>query len=128
MVMTSMEVDKLRKWQAGHAQALDQIHQTRAAWKELAPVVDEKDYPLELLREVTQSIPLDQLHLTTFAAGDGKLTVTGEAKNVTDAFQFFRKLKSDPYFSSYGLTMANPSIKQNDLAQFQIEGSHAATN
>jgi hypothetical protein len=128
MVLTSRKVDDLRKWQAEHAQALDLVQEGRAAWKELAPVVDTKDYPLELLLEAYQSIPLDQLHLTLFEAGNGHLLIKGEAKNVTGAFQFFTKLKSDPYFSSYNLTMANPHPLPNDLAQFQIEGTHATTN
>jgi hypothetical protein len=128
MVMTSKKVDDLRKWQSEHAQALDLVQEGRAAWKELAPVVDTKDYPLELLLETYQSTPLDQLHLTLFEAGDGHLLIKGEAKNVAGAFQFYNKLKSDPYFSGYNLTMANPHPLPNDLAQFQIEGTHATTN
>ena len=88
-------------------------------------MVDTKNYPLELLLEACQSIPADQLHLTLFEAGNGNLAIQGEAKNVAGAFQFFSKLKSDPYFSGYTLTMANPSPLPNDLAKFQIEGTRA---
>jgi hypothetical protein len=125
LVMTSHKVDDLRKWQSEHTQALALVHEGRAAWKELAPAVDTKSYPLELLLEASQSIPADQLHLTLFEAGGGHLLIKGEAKNVAGAFQFFGKLKSDPYFSSYTLDMANPRPLPNDLAQFQIEGTHA---
>jgi hypothetical protein len=125
-ISTSLKVDELRKWQAGNAQTLDQIHEGRAAWKDLSPVVDTKNYPLELLLEACQSIPADQLHLTLFEAGNGQLRIQGEAKNVAGAFQFFSKLKSDPYFSGYALTMANPSPLPNDLAKFQIEGTRAS--
>jgi hypothetical protein len=124
-VLTSLKVDELRKWQAEHAQALALVHEGRAAWKELAPVVDAKSYPLELLFHASQSIPADQLHLTLFEAGDGHLLIKGEAKNVAGAFQFFNKLKGDPYFSGYTLLMGNPRPLPNDLAQFQIEGSRA---
>lgn len=125
-VSTSMKVDELRKWQSGHAQALDLVHDGRAAWKELGPVVDTKNYPLELLLETYQSIPLDQLHLTDFETGDGNLIIEGEAKNVSGAFQLFNKLKGDPYFSGYTLNMGNPHPLPNDLAKFRIEGSHAS--
>jgi hypothetical protein len=124
-VSTSLQVDELRKWQSEHAQALDLVHEGRAAWQDLTPVVDKKNYPLELLLEAYQSIPLDQLHLTDFEAGNGNLAIQGEAKNVSGAFLFFSKLKSDPYFSGYTLTMANPSPLPNDLAKFQIEGTRA---
>ena len=126
IVMTSLKVDELRKWQSEHAQALALVDDGRAAWKELAPVVDTKNYPLELLLQASQSIPADQLHLTLFETGEGHLLIKGEAKNVAGAFQFFTKLKSDPYFSGYTLTMDNPRPLPNDLAQFQIEGTHAS--
>ena len=126
LVMTSLKVDDLRKWQSENAQALALVQEGRAAWKELAPVVDTKSYPLELLLEASQSIPADQLHLTLFEAGDGHLLIKGEAKNVAGAFQFLSKLKSDPSFSGYTLDMGNPRPLPNDLAQFQIEGTHAS--
>jgi hypothetical protein len=125
LVLTSLQVDELRKWQSEHTQALALVQEGRAAWKELAPAVDTKSYPLELLFHASQSIPADQLHLTLFEAGDGHLLIKGEAKNVAGAFQFLNKLKSDPYFSGYTLDMGNPRPLPNDLAQFQIEGSHA---
>jgi hypothetical protein len=125
-VTTSRRVDELNQWQADHAQALELVHQGRAAWKELGPVVDTKNYPLELLLEAYQSIPLDQLHLTLFETGGGHLLIKGEAKNVAGAFQFYNKLKEDPYFSGYALEMANPHPLPNDLAQFQIEGTRAS--
>jgi hypothetical protein len=125
-IYTSMQVGELRKWQSANADAIAQVHDGRAAWKELAPVVETKDYPLELLLEASQAIPADQLHLTLFETGNGHVLIKGEAKNVAGAFQFFNKLKSDPYFAGYNLVMGDPRPLPNDLAQFQIEGSHAA--
>jgi hypothetical protein len=125
-ILTSRKVDELRKWQSEHTQALGLVDRGRAAWKELGPVVDTKNYPLELLLQASQSIPADQLHLTLFEAGNDHLLIKGEAKNVAGAFQFFNKLKSDPYFSGYTLDMDNPHPLPNDLAQFQIEGTHAS--
>jgi hypothetical protein len=124
----SANVGNLRKWQAAHAQALDLVHEGRAAWKELAPVVNTQDYPLELLLESYQFIQLEQLHLTLFEAGNGHLLIKGEAKNVESAFQFFSKLRGDPYFAGYNLTMDNPRPLPNDLAQFQIEGTRGGSN
>jgi hypothetical protein len=125
-ILTSMKVDELRKWQSDHAQALALVQDGRAVWKELAPVVDTKDYPLELLLQASQSIPAEQLHLTLFEAGGGHLLIKGETKDVAGASQFYNKLKSDPYFSDYTLEMANPSPLPNDLWRFQIEGTHAS--
>jgi len=126
LVMTSRQVDDLRKWQADNQPALDLIHDGRSEWKELGPVVDTKYYPMELLLESYQAIPLDQLHLTLFEVGNDHLLIKGEAKNVAGAFQFFGKLKGDPYFAGYNLEMANPHPLPNDLASFQIEGARAS--
>jgi hypothetical protein len=125
-ITTSSKVAELQKWQTDHAQALELVHNGRAQWKELAPVVDTKSYPLELLLEAAKSIPADQLHLTLFEAGNSHVLIKGEAKNVTGAYQFWNKLKSDPYFSAFALDMGNPRPLPNDLAQFQIEGAHAS--
>ena len=126
LVMTSRNVDALNRWQADNAAALEAVHQGRAAWKELGPVVETKNYPLELLLETYQSIDLTQLHLTLFETGSNRVLIKGEAKNVAGAFQLYNKLKSDPYFTDYNLTMANPHPLPNDLAQFQIEGARAS--
>jgi len=120
---TSAKVDELHKWQVEHATALALVRDTRSAWKDLRPVVDEKSYPLELLLHSAQALPADQLHLTLFEATDGHLLIKGEAKNVAAAFQFLDRLKKDPYFAGYTWDMAQPHLLPNDLAQLQIEGT-----
>jgi len=127
-VMTSLRVNDLKKWQADNASALDTVHDGQAAWKQLAPVVDPKNNPLELLLETDKSVNTDQLHLTDFEAGGGHLVIKGEAKNIAGAFEFLSKLNSDPFFSGYNLAMNNPRPLPNDLAQFQIEGTRSTTN
>lgn len=128
LFVTSYKVDNLRRWQAEHAQAIALVHQTRAAWKELESVVNEKNYPLEQLLHCTNSIPADQLHLTLFEVSDGHLLLKGEAKNAAAAYQFLDNLKRDPNFAGYTWEMPQPHLLPNDLAQLQIEGTHASTN
>ena len=125
VVLLSRNVDTLKQWQVDNAPALQAVQQGRAEWRELGPVVDTKNYPLELLLETYQSIDLNQLHLTLFETGNNKVLIKGEAKNVAGAFQLYNKLKTDPYFADYNLNMANPHPLPNDLAQFQIEGTRA---
>lgn len=128
LALTQVQVTQLQKWQDDHAHAVDLVHQGRATWKLLAPVVDTDTYPLELLLRASQAIPADQLHLTIFEAGEDHVLIKGEAKNVAGAFQFFDKLKTDPTFAGYTLQMDNPRPLPNDLAQFQIQGTRASAN
>ena len=127
-VQVSLKVTELRKWQDAHSADIDTVMAGRAAWKQLAPVVDYQYFSLEVLKRVQAAIPADQLHLTLYEYdAQGKLQIRGEAKNVAGAFTFFEKLKADPYFSRFNLQMGNPRPLPNDLASFQItEGTHAS--
>jgi hypothetical protein len=125
-VMSTLRVSELRKWQAANEQPLEEVQAGQATWKELAPVVDTNNYPLELLFHAAQSIPADQLHLTLFESSGNHILIKGEAKNVAGAFLFLSKLKGDPFFSTYSLAMSNPRPLPNDLASFQIDGNRAA--
>jgi hypothetical protein len=129
-VQVSMKIADLKKWQDAHSADVDVVAANRAAWKQLAPVVDYNYFPLEILRRVQAAIPTDELHLTLFEVdSQGKLNIHGEAKNVAGAFTFFERLKEDSYFARYNLLMGNPRPLPNDLASFQItEGNHAAPN
>jgi hypothetical protein len=129
-VQVSLKVRELGKWQDANAADVDVVMSGRSAWKQLAPVVDYKYFPLEILKNAQAAIPADELHLTLFECDDqGKLQIRGEAKNVAGAFTFFENLKADPYFSRFNLQMGNPRPLPNDLASFQItEGTHATEN
>jgi len=119
----SYKIDDLRRWQVSHADARTLVQDTETAWKELHPVVDENDYPLELLLHVSESIPPDQLNLTLFEVGDGHLLIKGEAKNVSGAYQFLDNLKKNSHLTGYNWEMGQPQILPNDLAQLQIDGT-----
>jgi hypothetical protein len=130
-VQVSLRVADLRHWQDANEADLDTVAQGRSAWKKLAPVVDFKYFPLELLKKTNALIPADELHLVQFECdSEGRLLIKGEAKNVAGAFTFFERLKSDPYFARFNLQMSNPRPLPNDLASFQITqgGTSATTN
>lgn len=123
LFLTSRTVDELRQWHAAHAQDVALVRETRAAWRELRPVVDEESYPLELLLHVNESIPTDQLHLTYFQSDEGHFMLKGEAKNVAAAYQFKDNLAADKDLTGCTWEMGQPSLKANDLATFQIDGT-----
>jgi hypothetical protein len=125
LFLTWRDVTRLQQWQTAHAQSLRVIHDTRAAWKDLQPVVDTDAYPLEVLLHVSETLPADQVHLTLFEEEGGHLLVKAEAKNLTAAFQFFDQLKKNPHLSAYTFDMAQPHSLANDITQIQIEGTHA---
>jgi hypothetical protein len=125
LFLTFRAVSQLQQWQANHAAALQGVQDTRAAWHDLEPVVDTNAYPLEVLLHVSESLPIDQVHLTLFEQEGGHLLIKAEAKNLTAAFQFFDQLKKNPHLAGYTFDMAQPHSLANDITQIQIEGTHA---
>jgi len=121
-------VSQLQQWQTTHAPALQMVHDTQAAWKDLQPAVDVNSYPLEVLLHVSESLPGDQVHLTLFEQEGDHLLLKAEARNLTAAFQFFDQLKKNPHLSGYTWDMAQPHSLANDITQLQIEGTHATHN
>jgi hypothetical protein len=124
----SYRVDGLRHWQSDHAAALASIQRAQDDWQHLQPVVDTGNYPLEILLHCASAIPQDQLHLTLFEINEDKVLLKGEATNVAAAYLFCDRLKSEPQLSAYTWKMDEPHLLPNDLAQLQIEGSHATSN
>jgi|GEM_PF-1712284 len=122
------KVNELRQWQTQHAKTLAMISETRNAWKDLRPVVEENNYPLELLLHTAESIPENQLHLTLFEASEGHMRIKAEAKDFGGASRFEENLKSNPHFAGYVWDMGQPRLLPNDLAQLQITGSRETTN
>jgi hypothetical protein len=125
LFLASIEVSRLQRWSTEHAPALQLVHDTEAEWKDLQPVVDQNSYPLEILLHVSESVPVDQLHLTLFETSADHVLIKAEAKNLTAAFQLLDKLKKDPHFAGYTWDMAQPHSLANDVTQLQIEGTHA---
>jgi len=127
-IVTSRNIGQLAHWKSDHEQALALVHNTTAAWKELEPVVAEKDYPLEVLLNSAAAIPADQLRLTLFESNNDHILIKGEAKNASASFQYLENLKSNPALKDFSWAMSAPRLLPNDLAQFQIDGVKGASN
>jgi hypothetical protein len=126
--LLSHQANELQRQQTAQAPALASIQQSRQVWNQLQPVVDTANYPLEILLHCTTALPKDQLHLTLFEMEDGNVHLKGEATNVAAAYQLLDHLKADKELSDYDWKMDEPHLESNDLAQLQIEGTHASTH
>ena len=128
-VIGAVRLSGLQKWQQENGPALATIESAQSDWRRLAPVVDTANYPLEVLLNCAKAMPKDQLHLTLFEMDDdGTVQLKGEATNIQAAYQFFDRLKAESDLHAYTWKMDEPHLLPNDLAQLQIEGTHAAIN
>jgi len=93
-----------------------------ADWKALAPAIDSRYYPVEVLLHLFQSLPSPDVRITAYNQSARQISIDGEANSATLAYQFFEKMKKDPGLQIFRFDMASPRILPNDHAQFRLEG------
>ena len=98
------------------------IKKTEARWKALAPAIDPRYYPIEVLLHLFESLPSPDVQITTFNQSARQLSVEGEASSAALAYQFAEKVKKTPELQTFQFEMAAPRILPNDHAQFRLEG------
>jgi hypothetical protein len=102
---------------------LADIQAQQAKWEALAPAIDPRRYPVELLFQAQNARPSPDLRITVFDTGLAQFMVEGEAPSAAVAIAYSEKLKSEPELSSFRIEMPNPpAILPNEHAQFRIFG------
>ena len=98
------------------------VRAAEANWKALAPAVDSRYYPIEILLQLFQSLPSPAVHVTAYNQSARQISVEGEADSPALAFQFAEKVKKNPDLQLFRFDMAAPHILPNGHAQFRLEG------
>jgi len=98
------------------------VRATEANWKALAPAIDARYYPVEILLHLFESLPSPEVRITTYNQSARQVAVDGEANTTALAYQFIEKIKKNPDLRVFQFDMASPRILPNDHAQFRLEG------
>ncbi|HUE40689.1 MAG TPA: hypothetical protein VMO75_02065 [Chthoniobacterales bacterium] len=98
------------------------IRETEENWKSLAPAVDSRYYPVEILFHLSQDLPSPDIHITAYNQSARQISVDGEANTAALAYQFTEKVKKDGALQNFRFDMAAPRILSNNHAQFRLEG------
>ena len=93
-----------------------------ATWKALAPAIDPRHYPIEIMLHLYECIPSEDVQITAYNQSARQVSVDGEAKSAALAYQFADKVKKHPELRVFEFNMAAPRILPNDHAQFRLEG------
>ncbi len=108
------------------AQTADEVAQLQKAardWGLLEPALDSHYYPLTLLKEVYDMMPVDrEIRLDSFSVKDQAIELRGQAANVDQVFRFQRQLDTQPDLHRYQWTLDNPSILPDSGATFRLVG------
>jgi len=98
------------------------VRATEAHWKALAPAIESRYYPVEILLHLFESLPSPDVHITAYNQSARQISVDGEANTAALAYEFIEKIKKNPELRILQFDMAAPRILPNDHAQFRLEG------
>lgn len=98
------------------------IRETEANWKALAPAIDPRYYPVEILLHLSESLHSADVRITAYNQSARQLSVDGEANTAALAYQFAEKVKKNVGLQNFHFEMAAPRILPNNHAQFRLEG------
>jgi hypothetical protein len=98
------------------------VRATDANWKALAPAIDSRYYPVEILLHLFESLPSTDVRITVYNQSARQISVEGEANTAALAYKFFENVKKNSALQIFQFNMAAPRILPNDHAQFRLEG------
>ncbi|HYY13993.1 MAG TPA: pilus assembly protein PilM [Chthoniobacterales bacterium] len=98
------------------------VRGTEANWKAVAPAIDARYYAVEILLHLFESLPSNDVRITTYNQSARQISVEGEANSPALAYQFVEKIKKNSGLRIFQFDMSAPRILANNHAQFRIEG------
>ena len=116
------QVGRLDRQIAQDAPETEFVRTTEAHWKALAPAIDSRYYPVEILLHLFESLPSPDVRITAYNQSARQISVDGEANTAALAYEFIEKIKKNPELRIFQFDMAAPRILPNDHAQFRLEG------
>ncbi len=117
-----LQIGRLDRRIADDAPQTEFVRATEAKWKALAPAIDSRYYPVEILLHLFESLPSADVRITAYNQSARQISVDGEAKTTALAYEFIEKVKKNPELRIFQFGMGAPRILANDHAQFRLEG------
>jgi hypothetical protein len=115
-------IGRIERQIARDAPKTEFVRATETNWKALAPAIDSRYYPVEILLHLFESLPSADVRITAFNQSARQISVDGEANTAALAYQFIENIKKKPELHVFQFDMAAPRILPNDHAQFRVEG------
>jgi malonyl CoA-acyl carrier protein transacylase len=94
-----------------------------SSWNEFRTSVDPGAFAIDQLDAVASQIPGEQVRLTQYNYDKGRLVITGEAADVSQAYEFFEKVKKVPMLQDYDWTSRQPQLAGRNKVRFEMEGA-----
>ena len=122
LLVLRFQVGRLDRRISRDAPRTEFVKVTEAKWKALAPAIDPRYYPIEVILHLFDSLPSQDVRITIFNQSARQISVDGEANTAALAYQFADKVKKNPDLQAFQFELGAPRILPNDHAQFRLEG------
>ncbi len=114
------QVNAVNAQVAQAAPYVDSITNRKARWQALAPAIDPTRYLVEILNQISHSVPSDELHVTQLAQTEpSQFEIDGEAPNAGMVLVYLKSLQTDPNLKMFQFKTDQPEIVPNG-ARFRI--------
>lgn len=122
VILLGRQVAALDRQIAAAQPQVDFIATRKARWNALAPAIDPTRFTVELLYQVTKTLPSPDIRITVFDQTPKQFMVEGEAPTANAAVEFGEGLRNNPELKQFKFETAPPVILGNEHAQFRIFG------
>lgn len=122
LAFTRFQIARLERRIVRDNPQIEFVRATEANWKSLAPAIDVRYYPVEILSHLSESLPSPDVRITAYNQSARQISVDGESNTAALAYQFAEKVKKNPNLQIFQFNMADPRILKNGHAQFRLEG------
>ena len=92
-------------------------------WRQFRPAIDPQAFAIDQLAAVATEIPGEQVRLTQYNYDKGRLSIAGEATDVSQAYEFFERVKKAQLLQDYDWTSRQPQLAGRNKVKFEMEGA-----
>ena len=92
-------------------------------WQTLRQAIDPTTFALDLLSAVASPTQGGKVRLTLFSLESGRLQLSGEATDVSQAYAFIEQLKQNPLLQEYEWNAGQPQLAGTNSVRFDMEGT-----
>ena len=118
-----IELSGLDSQLAALAPQSDSAERLVADWKRYRAAVDPGEFAIDQLAAVAGEIPGEQVRLTQYNLDNGRLVIAGEAVDVSQAYEFFERIKRNALLRDFEWTTRQPQLAGRNKVRFEMEGA-----
>ena len=123
LFLKTLQLHNLRQEADALAPESEQARKLVTEWKEFQQAVDPQSFALDQLAAVASELPGDQVRLTQFTLEKGRLILSGEAADISQAYSFLERVKKSPVLQTYDWTSRQPQLAGKNKVRFEMEGA-----